>query len=373
MRIGIEAQRLQRTKKHGMDIVALELVRALQRLNSEHEFFVFVKTDADREAVQSGKGVTVVEIPGGPYPYWEQVLLPRVASRYQLDVLHCTANTAPLFTRIPLLLHLHDIIFLERFDLQNGSWYQRIGNLYRRLLVPRLVPKVREVLTVSDYENQVIRKFFGLGDKVQTVYNGVGDHFKPVAASETAAFATKHQLPEAFVLFLGNTDPKKNTEGMLRALDIAEKKYGFSPTLVMLDLDRAYLQSLLDKIGNQNLASRIRLTGYLPNRELPLLMNRATIYVYPSLRESFGIPPLEAMGCGLPVIASNTSSMPEVCGDAALSIDPFQPETIADAMYQLWHEKELQRALRAKGLERVKQFSWDQMARRMLEIYERQR
>ncbi len=374
MRIGIEAQRLQRKKKHGMDIVALELLRAFQKMDHGHEIFVFVKPDEDKLSLSSGNGIQIVEVEGGPYPIWEQILLPRAAKKHKIDVLHCTANTAPLFVKVPLILTLHDIIFLERLDLKNGSWYQRIGNLYRRFLVPAVVRKCEAITTVSNYEKKKIITHFQLpSEKVSTVYNGVGNHFKVIEKEELAEFKEKYAIPSEFILFLANTDPKKNTEGMLRALNILSEKYAFKIPLVMLDLDKKYLKNVLALIGNEKLQDQLQLLGYVPNQDLPKLMNLASLFVYPSIRESFGIPPLEALACGIPVVASNTSSIPEVTGNAALPIDPTDPADMAEKIFELWHSAETKDSLREKGLERVKQFSWAETAKKFLDLYEKAR
>ena len=133
MRIGIEAQRLFRKKKHGMDMVALELIRSLQRTDTRNEYFIFIRADKDRQVLTESPNFHIVEIPGGPYPWWEQVLLPRAVKKYKCEILHCTGNTAPLFSPVPLILTLHDIIFLETslrgIMFGEGSNYQRFGNI----------------------------------------------------------------------------------------------------------------------------------------------------------------------------------------------------------------------------------------------------
>jgi glycosyltransferase involved in cell wall biosynthesis len=138
----------------------------------------------------------------------------------------------------------------------------------------------------------------------------------------------------------------------------------------MLDINRDYLQALANEIGDADILNHIHFTGYVPNKELPAIYSLASLFLYPSLRESFGIPLVEAMACGVPVITSNTSSMPEIAQDAALIADPFKPETIAEAIQQLWNDKTLQQSLIAKGIERAKHFSWDANARLTLQVYE---
>ncbi len=371
MKIGIEAQRIFRKKKHGMDMVALELIKALQRLNTGHEYVVFVKPDEDAQCLQASSNVKIVEVKSAPYPIWEQYLLPKAAAKEKVQLLHCTSNTAPLFLSMPLVLTLHDIIYLEKISLSQGTAYQKFGNIYRKLNVPRIVPNAKKILTVSDFEKERIQNYFNLKqDQVVTAYNGVGAHFKRVLdQTELNAARNKYKLPEKFIFFLGNTDPKKNVKGVLQALSILRKNNALPAPLVMLDINKDYLGALSSDIGDTEILNHIQFTGYVPNHELPAIYSLASLFLYPSLRESFGIPLVEAMACGVPLITSNTSSMPEIAQDAALIIDPFKPETIATAIQELWQDANLQQSLVAKGIMRAKYFSWDANALLTEKIY----
>ena len=372
LRIGIEAQRLFRPHKHGMDIVALELIKHLQQLDHENEYFIFVKPDADNQVLQETPNFHIVEVPGGPYPLWEQVLLPRAAAQAGVQLLHCTSNTAPLRAGVPLVLTLHDIIYLEPLDLRRGSWYQRAGNLYRRWNVPRVLPLCQRVLTVSAFEQaRIAQRLPEAAGRLQVVYNSVGKQFRPITDNVALAAAkARYVLPDRFIFFLANTDPKKNLPGVLKALALLKKQGQLALRLVMLDFKESALEAILQELNIPELRADIQLCGYVPNQELPLIYNLAEVFLYPSLRESFGIPILEAMACGTPVITSNTSSMPEVAGDAALLIDPFKPETIADAILRLQNHPAERAALVARGLERARQFSWANTARQVLSVYE---
>jgi glycosyltransferase involved in cell wall biosynthesis len=372
LRIGIEAQRLFRSHKHGMDIVALELIKHLQQIDHENEYFIFVKPDTDSKVLPAAPNFHVVEVPGGPYPYWEQVLLPRAAREAGVQLLHCTSNTAPLQAGVPLVLTLHDIIYLEPLDLRRGSWYQRIGNLYRRWNVPRVVPHCQRILTVSAFEQaRIVQRLPEAAGRVEVVYNSAGAQFRPIAdAAALAATRTKYKLPERFAFFLANTDPKKNLRGVLQAMAQLKQQDELDLKLVMLDYKEASLTAILQEIGAPELRPDIILCGYVPNQELPLIYNLAEVFLYPSLRESFGIPILEAMACGAPVITSNTSSMPEVAGEAALFVDPFRPETIAAALLELQNNPAARAALVAQGHARVRKFSWLETARHVRRVYE---
>jgi glycosyltransferase involved in cell wall biosynthesis len=375
MKIGIEGQRLFRVKKHGMDMVALELIRELQQIDKHNQYYIYVKPDEDDGCLQETENFHIRRIDGGAYPLWEQKTLPKAAQEDGVDILHCTSNTAPINSNIPLIVTLHDIIYMEKSYLQilrgSGTNYQKFGNVYRRYIVPRMVKKAKKLITVSKFEKNRIDQHFGLNDGIlEAVYNGVSEHF--VNVSDEATLATikeKYKLPEKFFFFLGNTDPKKNTKGVLIALRDFLKTNNEGYKLVMPDYDEAELTSLLQAIGAPEMRDQIHLTGYIVNTDLPAIISQCSIFLYPSLRESFGIPMLEGMRCGVPVLTSNTSSMPEVSGDAAYIVDPFKPEEITAGMHEILKNEELRSSLVAKGYERAKEFSWKAMAENVLELY----
>jgi glycosyltransferase involved in cell wall biosynthesis len=376
MRIGIEAQRIFRKKKHGMDMVALELIRHLQKLDTENEYFIFVRPDEENSLLKETPNFRIVEINSGFYPLWEQVALPKAAKKAGCDLLHCTSNTAPVFSSVPLVVTLHDIIYMERSYLKiltgNGTWYQKLGNVYRRMVVPRIISKAQKIITVSQFEKKRIAGFFGIGTdkRLVSVYNGVGEHFRPISDTyELIRVKKKYNLPDRFFFFLGNTDPKKNTRGTLEAFSNFIEQTENDICLVMLDYDRDELDKMIREIGNSKLLKRIVLTGYVVNTDLPAIYCQSELFLYPSLRESFGLPMLEAMACGVPVITSSTSSMPEVAGDAALIIDPFRPEELTDAMIQICENSSLRSGQTEKGLIRATGFSWRRMAQEVKKIY----
>ena len=376
MKIGIEGQRLFRKKKHGMDMVALELIRNLQLIDTENEYFIFVKPDEDNTVLSETPNFKIIQLDGGSYPMWEQIALPKAAKKYGCEILHCTSNTAPIFNDIPLITILHDIIYMESsyYKILTGSAtpYQKFGNAYRKLIVPWVVKKSEKIVTVSHFEKNRIAEFFGMKDdkRLTAIYNGVSTHFKPVTdEAELKRVKEKYHLPDHFFFFLGNTDPKKNTIGTLKAFSDFLKQSKSDYKLVMLDYDLNELEKLVIEIGDKDLIDNIVLTGYVINTDLPAIYSLCTIFLYPSLRESFGIPMLEAMGCGVPVITSNTSSMPEVAGNAAHIINPYNPEEITQAIIKILEDKGYYESLCKKGIERNKLFSWENMAEQALILY----
>jgi len=209
----------------------------------------------DSSCLKNTKKFKIIELKGGSYPVWEQWALPKAAKQEGCDLLHCTSNTAPIFSDIPIITTLHDIIYLESISIfkKGGSWYQKIGNMYRRFIVPTVVKKSKKIITVSEFESNRIKKFFKLpleNNKVVAVYNGVSTHFKTITDQNILDTVKQtYHLPDHFFFFLGNTDPKKNTKGVLQAYSEYRKKSDNPYDLVMLDYDKKDLNDLLSQIG----------------------------------------------------------------------------------------------------------------------------
>ena len=367
MRIGIEAQRIFRKNKHGMDYVVLQEILQLQQMDMHNEYFVFVKPGPDR-CVEDSTRVHVIEVEAKSYPLWEQVALPRAAKNARVDMLHCTSNTAPLRCSIPLILTLHDIIFLEPRDKQNRSLYQNAGWLYRRLVVPRILPKCERIITVSDFEmKNIISKLHIPEQRMAMIYNGYNEWFHPL--EDANKVYRKYMAEGGFIFFLGNTDPKKNTERTLIAYSRYLSRSEVKRPLLMADLDRQYLDSIISRNHIENVREFLFMPGYIPNADLPFIYNAAFAFLYTSLRESFGIPLLESMACGTPVITSNTSSMPEIGGPDAILVNPEEPNEIADMLLRLETDSDFYQRQKKVGLERARLFSWRHTAEQLLELY----
>lgn len=368
MIIGIEAQRIFRKNKHGMDYVVLQEIKELQQIDTENEYYVFVKPGEDR-CVESTKNVHIIELACPSYPLWEQWALPRAAKKYGVEILHCTSNTAPIWCNIPLVLTLHDIIFLEPRDKQNHSLYQNMGWLYRRLDVPRILNKCRRIITVSNFEMENIISKLGIPrERMAMIYNGYNNWFKPI--EDTSHVTQKYIADEGYFFFLGNTDPKKNTERTLVAYSKYLQQSDVKRKLLMADLDAEYMNSIIQRNHIENIKEHILMPGYIVNSDLPYIYNGAFAFLYTSLRESFGIPLLEAMACGTPVITCNTSSMPEIAGHDAILVNPESSDEIAEMMLQLERDKDFYEKQKAIGLERAKLFSWRKTAEQLLALYQ---
>jgi glycosyltransferase involved in cell wall biosynthesis len=370
MKIGIEAQRLFRRKKHGMEIVALEIIRQLQGLDRLNNYTVFARNDEDEACIQPTSNFHIEKIATGFYPLWEQLSLPKAVKKIKPDLLHCTANTAPLKGDTPMIITIHDVIYLESISFA-GSAYQNFGNLYRRFIVPRVAKKAELILTVSEYEKNIIAERLKLPEeKIRVVYNGANAQFRQINdPSILNTFKTKYHLPDRFILHFGNTAPKKNTIGVLKAHHIYTNTVKDPLPLVITDCTQEYISSLLKQINAEKLMNHIQILDYVVFSDIPYLYNLATVFLYPSHRESFGMPVIESMACGTPVITSNTSALPEIAGGAACLVNPQNPDEIFNQVQRLLTNDTFYKRLQEQGFINAARFSWKNAAAKTLSIY----
>ena len=368
MRIGIEAQRIFRPKKHGMDIYALQLIKHLQEIDHVNEYFIFVRPDEDI-CLKPTRNFEIIQINSLTYADWEQIWLPQNVTDYNIDILHCTSNTAPIFCSVPTIVTIHDIIYLNS-AFSGGSLYQKLGHYYRKWIVPIVYNQASRVMTVSNFEVNTIEKHFGDTDKLEVAYNGINPMFNQ-RASDKLISQVRHDfgLPENYILFLGNTAPKKNMCGVLDAYAQYRIKTDNPLPLVIVETNAELVLRMLEDLGFSETMDDIHCIGYVVNDKLPVAYQEAALFLYPSLRESFGIPIIESMASGTPVITSSTSSMPEVGQDAALYVDPYSADMLASTIYKLLNNKDRQKDLVRKGYLRAKQFSWANTAEQVHNSY----
>lgn len=372
MKIGIEVQRLFRKKKFGIETSSLELIKALQELEPNHEFVIFAKDDEDRACLSASDNVKVQTVGGRFFADFEQVFLPVVARREHIDILHCTGNTTPLFSPAPVVQTLHDVIFMDSIP-SGDSLYQRFGNLYRRRIVPHVTPKSKAIITVSQYEKERIVQRLGVNpEKVHVVYNGLNQKrfHTDYTPSQQEAVRVKYRLPEHFILFLGNQTTRKNPG---RAIE-AYVRYAAETTrplpLVTPGLSKKFVVSILAKLNFPYDENQFVTPGYIDDADLPLMYLLSNVFLFPSLSEGFGMPLIEAMACGTPVVSSNAACLPEIAGNGAMLANPLKADEMASAMLTLLQNNELRHKKVEAGLRNARRFSWRRSAETTMRIYE---
>ena len=285
---------------------------------------------------------------------WEQFRLPaQVGSR----VLWSPCNTGPLGVRRHVIT-IHDTAV---FDC--AQCYSRKYGAWHRWMTPRLVKRAVKILTVSEFSKSRLLEHFRLPeDRVVVAGNGVDDQFQPASDYEQERVRADYGLPRRFALTVGTLDPRKNLRGILAA-------WRMTPGLHELPLAVAGCQSAVFRSAvREPIPSSVQMLGYVPDDRLPALYSAASVFIFASLYEGFGLPPLEAMACGTPTICANTSALPEVVGEAAVLVDPTCPAGIGDAVKQLFSNDTLRARLSQAGKERAKQFDWKQTAARVWDV-----
>ena len=348
----------------GINWYIYNLLRCLPAAAPEIEYTIFTG-----ESRYSAQGVTLRRSswPTHRPPVriiWEQIVQPVAARRAGVDLLHGPAFVGPLVGFCPTVITIHDLSFL--LYPQNF----RAGNrLYLQILTRLSVRRARRLIAVSEStKRDLIRHYQLPPERVDVVPNGVDDHFRPWSEAEIAAFRTRKGLPERFLLFVGTLEPRKNVVGLIQAYARLPQP---RPPLMLVGGKGWLYDEIFTRVETLGLSDEVHFVGYVSAEDLPGWYNAARLFVYPSLYEGFGLPPLEAMACGTPVVASNASSLPEVVGRAGLLVDPNDAEALTAAMNRLLTDGDLHDALQVEGPKRAAAFSWQETARRTAAVYRR--
>jgi glycosyltransferase involved in cell wall biosynthesis len=295
---------------------------------------------------------------------WEQALQPWAVRKARVDLLHSPAHVGPLVSDCPFVVTVHDLSFLlfpKNFRRLNRSYLQTLTRLS--------VHRAQRIITVSESTKRDVVQQYGISPaKIDTIYNGVDPSFRPLPHDQVREFRRTMGLPERFLLFVGTLEPRKNVVRLIEAYARLSKG---RPPLMLIGGKGWLYEEIFGRVEALGLTGEVRFVGYVPSDALPLWYNAAELFVYPSVYEGFGLPPLEAMACGTPVITSPASSLPEVVGPAGLLVDPTDPEALAEAMEQLLTARDLQEQMRAAGLAQAQVFSWEKTARRTADSYRR--
>jgi glycosyltransferase involved in cell wall biosynthesis len=307
---------------------------------------------------ETGLGLRFSRLPTHRPPVrilWEQAVQPWSLRLAGVDLLHSPAFVSPLIANCPTIITVHDLSFLLY-----PKGFRRWNRGYLRLFTRLSVTKARRVIAVSQTTRDDLLRLYGLSpEKVDVIHNGVDPAFRRLPVDQVALFRVRRGLPERFVLFVGTLEPRKN---VVRLIEAYAHLPPSCPPLMLVGGKGWLYDEVLSKVEELALADKIHFVGYVAAEELPLWYNAAEIFVYPSLYEGFGLPPLEAMACGTPVITSTASSLPEVVGQAGVLIDPADVLALASAMAQVLGDAAMQAQMEMAGLEQAKHFSWPKAA-----------
>lgn len=370
MRIGVDARILSETKT-GLHNFVFYLLTELQKIDQQNSYYLLSHQDIDfplknerwHKIIGDGLTTRISKL-------WLQTQLPRLIKDKSLDIFWGTCNLLPLALnrRIKKLLTVHDLTYLffpETMAIKNLIAY--------RFLQKKSITRADKILADSQATADDLQKHFALTvDKIEVVYPGIDNTlFQNTDTMQIKEVVKKYQINLNYILAVSTIEPRKNLESLLKAYAILLKRHNIVHQLVIVGAKGWKDSGLYKQVKDLELGNRVRFLGFVPHRDLPVLYSGACVFLYLSLYEGFGFPILEAMACGCPVITSNVSSMPEVAADVAVLVDCQNIEQIAHDTFKLINNQAQRNLLKAKGRERVKQFSWTDRAHQLLNIFAR--
>jgi glycosyltransferase involved in cell wall biosynthesis len=370
MHIGLNAHLLSLSRNYrgaGINSYIYYLLKNLGQLDSGHRYSVFLSEHRFADAR--------LRLYYTPWPthrpvvriLWEQLMQPIALHRREVDLLHAMAFVGPLVTPCPFVVTIYDLSFLHCPDA-----FRPWNRWYLSTFTALSVRRARRVIVISkSTKRDVVDMLSVPPDRVDVVYCGVDEIFHPLPAAEVANFRHERALPDRFILFLGTLEPRKNVQKLIRAYSRWRKVEPGIPKLVVAGGKGWYYDRIFDEVESLGLTGEVIFPGYVMQEDLPWWYSAADLFVYPSRFEGFGMPVLEAMACGTPVVTTNVAALPEVAGDAALLVDPDDETQLVEVMRQALRDEALRQEMRAKGLAQAAGFTWARTARQTADTYDR--
>lgn len=366
MRVAIDARKLH---DFGIGTYIRNLLRQLSRLDRETEYVLLCQEPDLGVASQLGPNFRTVLEPSPNYSLREQIHVPWVVMREKPDIYHAPHYVLPAGVRCRKVVTIHDCIHLMFPQyLPNRAAYA-----YAKTTMWTAARRSDRILTVSEASKRDILHFFNVApEKVSVVYNAIDDRFAIVPRPEDVArVRERYQLDQRFVLYVGNIKPHKNLVRLIETFAELRTDDSFDDLKLLIIGDEiSKLPALRRAVHRYKLHKFVRFLGYLPDDILAILYRLANVFVFPSLYEGFGLPPLEAMASGTPVVTSNVSSLPEVTGDAALLVDPYDVDSIVSGITRVLKDPALAADMRQKGYARAREFSWERSVQQTLRVYQ---
>lgn len=365
MRIGIDA-RFYGPRMTGIGIYAQELIKNLLKIDKENQYVVFLrKKDYDNFPIEQ-KNVEKVTAEIPHYSFQEQLFLSSYLKKQNLDLVHFVNFNRPIYYRKPYTVMIHDLTLFYYPPVKNPI----IKKMFS-LVMNSTVKNASRIIVPSQWGKKDLINFLKVPEeKIEVVYEGFSSGFDPEKdQNKIREIKNKYRIKKDYLLYMGQQQPHKNLERLVEALDILIKKQ--SVQLVIAGKPNRNFHKPEEKVKKLGLEKEVIFTGFVPEDDVAALYSGARAFVFPSLYEGFGIPPLEAMSCSVPVVSSSASCMPEILGDAAHYFDPKNPKNIAQAVLDVLSDSQIRQSLIKKGLKQIKKYNWHQTAQGTLDIFNR--
>lgn len=368
MRIGIDARMLNAS---GIGRYLRNLISELQQIDSKNEYFLFLMGNDDDIVYQKNFTKVMANFPW--YGYKEQVLFPKLLNQYNLDLMHFPHFNVPILYNGKFVVTIHDLTHLSfkmnRASAHNKVYFEIKHQIYKQVLSHAL-KKSLKVIAVSNFvKNDLISKQHIDDSKVEVTLEGVEQELlrisKKISKEKQQQILKKFSISSPFLFYVGNAHPHKNVEGLTKVFKQVKTRY---PDLLLVLSGRE--DFFWKRLKKETLDADVIFTGFVAEEELVTLYKNASVFIFPSFSEGFGIPMLEAMALGCPVISSGRTSLPEVGRDAAIYFNPYDGKDMEEKILSVLGDGKLRECLVTQGLKRSRQFSWKKMAQKTLEVYE---
>jgi glycosyltransferase involved in cell wall biosynthesis len=353
----------------GVGVYTRNLVENLVRIDKRNQYFL-VHYKKSNDSFYKGKAQIIVEMKQLPFyrEFRKAFLLPGLLDRIGLDVVHEPMQIGPFFLKkgFSSVVTVHDLsplLFPETFN--------RIVYLHHKYGMIRILRNVDAVVTDShNTRKDLLERFSVDPKKIRVIHLGVAERFKPANHLVCERLREKLGLADPFVLYLGTLEPRKNLTSLIDAFHKLKKDIRMNHKLLICGAKGWKYSNIFKRVKQLRLENEVVFTGFIDDEDLPALYSSAKVFVFPSIYEGFGLPPLEAMACGCPVICSNAASLPEVVGDAAITVSPYDANRLSQELYHVLSSKRLRQRLIRKGFKNVKRFSWKRCAEQTLQVYQ---
>ena len=345
---------------HGIARYVYQLLNGLKSLGQSHKIFILTNPISPLLQMEWPAHMELIQVKAEWISLREQLEIPRVLRAIKADLFHAPSFVAPFLVPCRMVMTIHDLnhMVLPQF-------YTPFHQFYYQVIVRGSIRRSQYILTVSHFSKQEIIRTLSLpADKVFVTYNGVAENYRPVTDQDHLEYIREiYGLPERFVLCLSNNKPHKNIHQLVRAYCYSELTL---PLVLACPVDRNLIR-IAENYGKKH---QIYFSKFISENHLPSVYSMTDLFVYPSTYEGFGLPPLEALSCGAPVVVARSSSLPEVVGDCAIFANPYDYKDIANALEEGTRNTDLRKSLIEAGLKHAQRFSWAAMSRQTLEIYE---
>lgn len=368
MRIGINARNILPNKLEGFGHYSVEIIQRIVKNHPEHHFVLYFDRKVELPFEQT-KNVEIIQVfPPTRHPLlwilWFEFALPKRFKKDKIDAFWSPDGYLSLRSSIPQIATIHDI----NFEHYPADMPKLVSN-YFRYFFPKFSRKAKHIITVSEYsKNDLVKTYLLPESKITAIHNGVNEIYKPLNEDEQARIKFQITNGRSYILFVGSLHPRKNVQRLITAFDRISGEF---PLIDLVIVGSAMWKDKFLQIPTK-LESRLHFTGHLPLTELAKVMGAADVFAFVPYFEGFGIPLVEAMKCGVPILSAKTTSLPEVAHDAAIYCNPFSVDDITNSLRLLLQNPDLRREISQKGIQRSQHFSWDKSADLVWQVLERQ-